>query len=958
MISRQIGKIEKTAVNKILDFKRYSIVILLAGTLVTCEDKQSPVDNTLEVEFKDPSIEYRPMALWPWLNGFVDTTQLVYELEQMKEKGMRGALIWDIGALIDPKKEIPEGPAFLEEQSLGYISLALKTADRLGLDLGMVAASSWNSGGPWIDSTEASMQLLHTSQIVEGPSDKGIEIIEPPADERSGANRHILITTLAIPYSPTKKIDTTSAFVLDELKSKDGRITWEVPEGQWEILSFFMSNTGQELVVPSPNSTGLIIDHLSKKATEVHMDSLLARLEPISSPESHLKFLMLDSYEVWPMQDWSPELVNTFQENYGYDLIPLLPILKDFTSGDTIFDERFRMDYKRVVSDMMIENHYAYAMEIANQHDIQLISEAGHGGYARVEPLKALGHSDMPMGEFWNRRRHWVTKEAASAAHIYGKKVVGSESLTGWNHWQHGPTDFKQLVDLAFCEGLNQVVFHTFTHNPEIAGKPGYVYHAGEHINVNTTWWPMARPFMDYIARSSYLLRQGNFVADACLYYGDQAPNLVPATTIDPNITPIFSDDKCLHCGRPKPIEPGKMTGYDYDYMNADVIINQMQVKDSRLILPSGQSYRVLQIPDRPDISVEVLRKLKQLVNEGAVILGRKPERATSLRNYPDCDSEVKAIADEMWGEVDGNKVFVNEYGKGKVFSGIPLREVMEEIGVEEDFKLLESNEHIRYIHRRTENEEIYFVINSNTRPQKISSTFRVDNQLIPEIWDAATGETQKHVDFTKDEKGITLDLVLDPFASRFVIFKSPSGEQNYERPGNLQFGYAMLNTLSSIDLSDSWQVSFDPDMGGPNSSEFDSLTSWSDSEDEDIKYYSGLATYSKTFTVQEDQLAYGWDIIIGFEDIQEMARVFVNGKDCGVVWNPPYCLNISDQVKSGENMIEVQVINTWNNRIVGDLVQNEHYTKTNAANKFTKDSELLPSGLIGEVKIKFVESN
>ncbi len=181
--------------------------------------------------------------------------------------------------------------------------------------------------------------------------------------------------------------------------------------------------------------------------------------------------------------------------------------------------------------------------------------------YPRVDPLKGLGNSDVPMGEFWNRQRFWVTREAASAAHIYGKQVVAAESLTGWNHWQHGPADYKQLIDIAFCQGLNQVVFHTFAHNPEIAGKPGFAYHAGEHLNVNTTWWEMARPFMDYLSRCSYLLRQGNFVADACLYYGDQAPNLVPPKRIDPNIAPIYNDDQCLHCGQPKPVNVGALPG-------------------------------------------------------------------------------------------------------------------------------------------------------------------------------------------------------------------------------------------------------------------------------------------------------------------------------------------------------------------------------------------------------------
>ncbi len=265
---------------------------------------------------------------------------------------------------------------------------------------------------------------------------------------------------------------------------------------------------------------------------------------------------------------------------------------------------------------------------------------------------------------------------------------MAAESLTRWNNWQQGPTDFKQLIDIAFRQGLYEVVFHTFTHNPEVARKPGFVYHTGEHINVNTTWWEMARPFMDYIGRSSYLLRQGNFIGDACLYNEDQAPNLVPWKLIGPNITPIFNDTQCLHCGRPKPVNPREMTGYDYDYMNADIIITAMKVNKGRLVLPSGQSYRVMQLPDGVDISLEVLTRLEKLVYDGAIIVGRRPERTTSLENYPHCDNEVMAIADKLWGKTDGKTVFSRTNGKGTVYSGKSVKQVLEELNVPPDFEV------------------------------------------------------------------------------------------------------------------------------------------------------------------------------------------------------------------------------------------------------------------------------
>lgn len=947
---------------QLISYSKTIIYLLVIPLLLMQCNTKTPSDGKLEKGFINPSTENRPMALWPWLNGFIDTAQLVYELEEMKSKGMRGAMIWDIGSLSDPDKLIPDGPGFLGDKSLEYISLALRTSSNLGLDLGMVASSSWNAGGEWVDEADASMQLLSASQIVEGPSRQKLTI-GIPKTRRGEAKTYSLISSLAIPYSGSKEIENimTKVISLDEFTTEEKYIEWDIPEGKWEVLSFFMSNTGQNLVCPSPNSNGLIIDHLSEQATRRHFDSLLTRLNKVSTPDNHLKFLMLDSYEVHRMKDWSPLFVQEFKSRYKYDPAPFLPLLLGYSNKDSVVAERFRGDYSRLVSDMMIENHFAQSVTIAEKNGIEMVTEAGHGGSPRVDPLKALGNSHIPMGEFWNRKRFWVTKEAASAAHIYGKKLVASESLTGWNHWQHGPTDFKQLIDVAFCEGLNQVVFHTFAHNPEIAGKPGFVYHAGEHINVNTTWWEMARPFMDYIGRCSYMLRQGNFVGDACLYYGDQAPNLVPPERIDPNITPIFDDTQCLHCGKPKPVNAGKMTGYDYDYMNADIITTTLKIENGELVLPSGLSYKVMLLPDRDDISFEVLKSLEKLVYEGAIVIGRRPERTTSLKNYPDCDEEVKAIADKLWGKCDGEKILSNTYGKGTIYWGKSVEQVLKELNVHPDFDVQgidNCDSHIDYIHRQTETEDIYFVSNSSLKEEKVTCVFRVDKNRVPELWDAETGLIQRDVEFSIVENGISIELIMDPLASRFVVFTNNStGKNDDGLTYDLQYGFHG-ESFKPIDITDNWDISFNTEMGGPKTYQLEKLTSWSDSENQGVKYYSGSADYSRDFSISEEALSKGTEAFVRFEDIQEMAHVFVNGNDCGFVWTPPYKANITPYLKAGTNKITIQVINTWNNRIVGDIVNPDEkaFTNTNAKNKFNKNSPLLNSGLIGKAEILFTK--
>ncbi len=962
---------------------KYKIIgfLVLLPFLLHCSNKKYEsgfAEGVSEKEFKDPSVENRPLAFWDWLNGYVDTARLVYELEQMKEKGMQGAFIWDVGALMDPEKMIPAGPRFLDETSLGYIALAIRKGGALGLNLGMIASSSWNAGGSWIDEADGVKQLLTSIQQVTGPGKKVVQIKEP-SSRREPPESYSLIKTVAVPFSESKRVGFSSGevTVLDDFGTDDMVIEWEVPVGKWDVISFFMCNTGQHLACPSPNSDGLMIDHLSREATKKHFDTIYERLAEISTSDQRLKFLEVDSYEVWPANDWTPGFIEEFKARYGYDPTLYLPLLSGYHGKDSIVEKRFMGDYSRLISDLMIENHFAQATAMAHKNDMLLFAEAGHGGFPRVDPLKAFGYTDVPMGEFWNRQRHWVTKEAASAAHIYGKKLVASESLTGWNHWQHGPTDFKQLCDIAFCEGLNQVFFHTFAHNPEILGKPGAAYHAGEHINVNTTWWEMARPFMDYLSRCSYMLRQGNFVGDVLLYYGDDAPNLVPPKRIDPNYTPdmtgvfptfFYDESKCPHCGGSKPINPGDLSGYDYDYVNADIISSTLRSENGNLLLPHGQSYRVMLLPDRPDMSLEVLKSLEKLVSNGAVIVGRKPERTTSLKDFPECDTELKAIADKLWGECDGVNILSNTYGQGKVYWGKSLKEVLEELNIPPDFEVsgIDNSDHkIDYIHRKTSTEDIYFVSNSSQEQQEITCVFRVDKNKVPEIWDAETGSIQRKVEYKASGDRVSISFVIDPLTSRFVVFRvSSSGKNDQDLSYDLQFGLngnqGIAQVRESIDLSDNWDIAFDPDMGAPESYSLGKLTSWTDLDHEGIQYYSGKAMYRREFTIPTSAMSEGSDAFAVFENIQEMARVFVNGNDCGIVWVPPYQVHITPFLKPGVNTITVEVINTWNNRIVGDLRNPDRrpYTSTNAKIKFNRNSPLLKSGLLGNAKIYIVKNH
>lgn len=960
----------------------------LTNVVVTLFIAASPLHGEFSKEtFRNPPIEARPSALWTWLNGHVDLNQITLELEEMKAKGMRGAIIWDLGAIADPGKIIPEGQAFFGSESIKAIHHTMDEAERLGLEIGLVGSSSWNSGGTWITPENGSKVLLHSELKVEGPREFS-EVLPLP---QKITEHYQDIAVMAVPEFSNKTISSTEASVRLESKlDKSGRLTWSVPAGSWRILRFVCNNTGEFLNCPSPNSKGLVIDHFSQQATDAHINHMLDMLQRGSKGFGPLKVLMLDSYEVRPGTDWTPDFISDFIAQNQYDPTPWLPALAGFTVQNEELTKRFLHDYHKFIGDLMVKNHYGRVRELVNQRGLKFLAEAGHGGYPRVDPLKALGASDIPMGEFWNHRKNWVTKEAASASNIYGKRLVNSESLTGWQHWQDGPASYKRTTDIAFCAGLNQITFHTFAHNPPEAGLPGFAYHAGEHFNVNSTWWNQAGPMLEDMSRTSHLLQQGTFVADVCAYYGDEAPNLVPARRISPTIKSQWPDEKCAHCGRDKPVDLSTLGhGYDYDYMNEEVILTRMQVKDGKLVLPDGMSYRVMVLPDRKTISLEVLKKIDDLVQAGATIIGPKPERSNSLRGFPECDQEVQKIASEIWGECDGEKVKSRTHGKGKVFWNVAISEVISGMKVERDFvpeNIDNSEQHIDYIHRSTGNQEIYFISNSSLERKTVRCRFRVGSGYIPSFWNPQDGSVKPcHVYETKD--GFTwINIDLHAASSVFVIFeKGEAAEHIAEiqsshlngieilgmderkisaeiwnagvytfKTSNGRTGKISVPQVPADQLTGSpWKISFPKDRGAPESITMESLADWTQHSDPGVKYFSGTAEYHNTFTLTESSKS---PVILDLGTVREVAVVRVNGKEAGNLWKEPYQIDISAFTKAGENQIEISVTNTWNNRLVGDsgLKPEDRITRTNLAHKFNPKSPLLSSGLLGPVVIKF----
>ncbi len=717
------------------------------------------------------------------------------------------------------------------------------------------------------------------------------------------------------------------------------RLRWRAPAGRWTIIRYGVTNTGERLKVPSPNSDGLTTDHLDAEVTERYIREVIHRLKPALKDlgRSALRELYLASYEVVGRL-WTPRFLEEFRRRRGYDLTPLLPILSGVRIESKQTSDRVLFDFRKTMGELLVDAYYRAAVRVAREAGLGIHSEAGGPGppihEVPVDALMANGAVDSVRGEFWPFRPHssiWVVKETAAAAHIYNKPVVHMEAFTSNEHWSEGPQDLKASADRAFCEGMNHVVWHTSAHQPPEAGKPGWVYYAGTHLTPTVPWWPMARGFLDYLARLSFMLRQGRFVADVLYYYGDGGYNFVP----------------------PKHVDPRLGFGFDYDVTNAEVL-ERLEVRGGKLALPHGMEYEILVLPDRVDIHPPVLEKIAALVEAGATVVGPKPQRASGYDPTGTRDAAVRALADRLWGPCDGKRVGERAYGRGKIVCHDDLRQVLAARGVTPDFEFegAQPDTVLDFIHRRTADAEIYFVRNTHRRPEVVRATFRVHDKA-PELWDPATGSIRPVEQFQSTPSGVRLTLALDPDGAALVVFRDGRRRPARSKPPEVKALPAPL------EIAGPWTVRFPAGWGAPDEIRLDRLISWTDHPDPGVRYFSGVAEYRTEFTVARDWLAKAPDPHLDLGNLWAAAAVELNGKPLGVAWKIPFRVAAASAVRAGRNELCVRVANNWINRLAGDArASGQRYTRTNINTTGSPVVQswaqvaLKPSGLLGPVRL------
>ncbi|WP_276486054.1 glycosyl hydrolase [Paraflavitalea pollutisoli] len=721
------------------------------------------------------------------------------------------------------------------------------------------------------------------------------------------------------PESKDLVIDANKVMDLTRQLSPNGTLHWNVPKGDWIIVRYGMVPTGVTNAPASPAGKGLEVDKMNRAMLPKHFSAFAGTIQQRIAPEHRaaLKWLVADSYETGS-QNWTDDMAADFHTAMGYDPLRWLPVLSGRVVNSVELSNRFLWDLRRFIADRVATHYVGGLRTEANQHGMKLwLENYGHWGFP-AEFLQYGGQADEVSGEFWSEGElgSIENRAASSAAHIYGKTKVSAESFTAaGNSFGRYPAMLKKRGDWSFTEGINNTLLHVYIHQPYEDKKPGVNAWFGTEFNRHNTWFNYSKAFIDYIRRCNFLLQQGKPVNDVAYYIGDDAPKMTGIR------------------------EPELPAGYQFDYINAEAIA-KLTVKDGRMVLPDGMSYRLLVLPPAETMRPGVLVKIKELVQAGAAILGAPPKRAPGLQHYPASDMQVQRTAAEMWQGVDGIQTKQATLGKGMVLRDMTMKLALALVQTPPDF-ISNTGSQILYTHRALPGAEIYFITNQTETTLGFEPAFRVTG-LQPEWWDATTGDMRSLPEYRIEGRHTVVPLKLEPLQSAFIVFRRPAIGKI---PG---VNFPKLKPLQSH--SRQWTVQFDTAMRGPaKAMVLNKLEDWSQQSADNIKYYSGPAVYKTSFTGYT--LTKGEKAWMNLGVVYNLAQVKLNGKELGTLWTAPWQIDITPALKAGENKLEITVVSTYVNRLIGDSRQPVDQRKSwMPYYPYKPDSPLQPSGLVGPV--------
>ena len=967
---------------------------------------------TLRRGFADPPAEAKLRCYWWWLNGNTTEETITHDLTEMSRKGFGGVLLVDAnGSNQNGNANVPPGPTFGSPAWVKLYVHALKVAAALHLEVTLNITSGWNLGGPDVKPEQASKLLTWSRQTVDG---KGFDGQLPMPPIKNGFYRQVAV--LAYPLAHGAKLageagdsrvpirDLHVKAASDEMKnfsmphtegllddvaavageqdtelsgvmnitaqvSETGHLAWVPPTpGLWELLRIGYTDSDARVSTSSGTWQGLAIDYLDRGAFDIYWEHSVEPLLAVSRPylKTTLVNLATDSWELGGT-NWTGRFAEEFRRRRGYDPLPYLPVVAGRIVQDRATSNRFLNDLRRTVGDL-VTDHYDHFAERAKVYGLGIQCESGGPHGAPIDGLETFRSAAVPQTEYWAQsvehrstdEDRYFTKEAASAADIYGKKLVAQEGMTSIGpQWSESlATDLKPSFDQGLTEGMNRLVWHEFTSSPASFGLPGIEYFAGTHLDPNITWWRQSDDFFRYLNRSQFLLQQGHAVDDVLYFYGDEVPNFA----------------------RLKHDDPAKvLPGYDYDVTDEDALLRTLTIGNGSISTPAGNRYRLLVMPTSGRLSLASLQRIAAYVEQGGSVAGVVPIGPTGVVDAA-AATRFAELARAVWAGCPGES---HRYGKGRVFCSSNGGEVMRQLKLEPDFA--GGSDALDYVHRIAGGADIYFVRNKTSRAVSEMVRFRIAGRE-PELWNAVDGSIRTAVRYDMANGVTSMPLHLDAYASVFVVFQRAAGlhvaqvwrdgvaaptiavsrtstqamRLDDAAPGSYRLQLSDGRTVTSEvapvkseTLSpEQWSISFQPDRGAPVGSQpVGKFQSWSDSSDPGIRYFSGTATYRSEIAVTRSK---GVRYVLALTDLHEIATVRINDKPAGTFWAMPYRLDVTDHLLEGSNSIELEVTNLWPNRLIGDAQPGvtKTYTSTNIR-KYKADSPPLPSGLVGPVTLE-----
>ena len=797
--------------------------ILLGSVALAVDAIAAPVAT----DFMQPPAAARPWVYAFWMEGNVTKQGITADLEAMARQGIGGLLFMD-GALGNPN-----GPyRFMSASWREMFAYMMAEANRLGIQVNLNNAPGWaGSGGPWVTPEHATQKVIASETVLVGPRHFS-ETLPPPAAINHGYYQDIAVLAYPAPAKTGKELyripdynssksfagdrdfagvvpwpryiltaasypavpagESIAAAKMQNLTTHleaSGRLTWDVPPGRWLVMRFGHTVSNGELRSAQAEANGLETDKLSQTALDAQFAAMVGKLSDDIGPLTGkaLVAVHIDSWEAGS-GNWTQGFAEEFRRRRGYDLTPYLPTLSGIVVDSREVSERFLWDLRETVSELLLDNYAGHMQTLAHRRGLWLSIE-GYDG--TVDDLRYAGRADQPMSEFWQRPIYSglpmsdLSEEMASAAHVYGKPIVGAEAFTArWGDFLDYPATLKPLADWAFSTGVNRLYFSEWVMQPWPKRKPGVSFQdLGTVFGAGLTWWPESKPWHDYVARTQYLLQQGQFVADVCFVTPEGGP------------------------GRFTPPLPATLRGgiptrppYNFDGCPAEVLLQGSSVKNGSVTLASGMEYRLLVLPSfdsegkpvmhlmtaddyfyqpKPvpktiTMTPQLLRRVKELLEAGATVLGDRPLASPSLEGYPACDAEVAKLADEIWGLGAGNGGSgQHAVGKGRIVWGQTPAAVLADLKVPADFSsdaALQGK--INYTHHRADDgSDVYFLVNQDDAAVQGTVMLRAHGRR-PEWWWPQTGKIEPAALYEESGEVTEMPLSLNANESVFVIFR------------------------------------------------------------------------------------------------------------------------------------------------------------------------------------------